>query len=124
MMAMRVRSDVFAGRRVTVNDAVVEFAPDGTCRGIVAYADGRSQEPPDPLRPEDIAVMRQLAAFTVEDEEAPSAGPAAGDADSRVEQLVEAHTKAELVKMAEDRGIDVPERATKREIARMLVEAE
>jgi len=123
MAAVRVRSDVFAGRSVTVNDAVIEFAADGTCRGIVAYADGRTQDPPDPLRPQDIAVLQQLPAFTVEPPgEAPSAADQ-GDTDE-IAALVERHTRTELVRMAEERGIAVPERATKRQIAQMLLEAE
>lgn len=62
---MPVTTSAYAGQDVSVNDARVRFGPDGVCEGIVGYADGRVADPPDPLRPEDVAVFAAIPMYVV-----------------------------------------------------------
>lgn|GEM_PF-3895042 len=58
----RVYSERYAGQSLVMNDALVEFGPDGWCRGIVAMMT-RFAEPlpePIPLRPQEIEHCRQF----------------------------------------------------------------
>ena len=128
-MMAEVRSERFAGQRVWINDALVEFDAQGRCVGIVQYADGRRPQSPEPLREQDIQVMRSLPAiFDVSERGTSATGPeGAAQADAAgqpsAEELAARHTRAELVQMAAERGIEVGARMTKREIAELLVEA-
>lgn len=54
-------------KRGVVNEVVVEYDEEGRCRGIVILdqREGRQFDPPLPLRPQDVAVFRQLPGCTV-----------------------------------------------------------
>lgn len=65
-MAVRVTSDVRKNQIVGVNDAQVWFDDEGTCIGIIGYADGTKPAVPDPLRDEDIAVFSQIPHYTID----------------------------------------------------------
>ena len=58
----------FRGKRLIVNEVVVEFDMDGRCRGIV-ITDQQAREihdPSLPLRPQDIEAMRSTPGFDVD----------------------------------------------------------
>jgi len=131
-----VRSERYAGKRVVVNDALVEFADDGTCIGIVAYGGGRQPlEQPDELRPQDLDVMRQFPdRFTIEGKapmrtEAPPDDQGVDETENPepprtqegdVEELMALYSRDELAQMAKEAGLHVTRRATKRQLAEML----
>lgn len=120
---MRVQSARFAGQTVVVNDALVAFDADGNCAGIVALEGGaRPLAAPEPLRPEDIEVMRQLPEiFSVSDEDTGVSGISASDAGGlSVDELLARYTERELRALAEERGLSVPKRWSRRQIAERI----
>jgi len=141
---MTVYSEEFAGQTVVINDVVVEFAASGVCRGIVAYDGGlQPVNEPQPLRPQDLDVMRQFPQwYHIEDD---SPGPPADEAnegaadapadaeDSRdgpeaparttegdVEELLALYSRDELAQIAKEVGLHVTSRTTKRKLAEMI----
>jgi len=164
VIVTRVYSERYAGQSLVMNDALVEFGPDGWCRGIVAMMT-RFAEPlsePIPLRPQEIEHCRQfpdryvlyeepeepvsepadeVAAAAVEDAVQDAVGGA--PAEDAVEAVVRVappvkdtvrtaptgsvsmlmrRSLAELQQIATDCGIEVPEGATKRVLAELIVD--
>jgi len=106
-----------------VNDALVAFDAEGRCTGIVALAGGaRPLAAPEPLRPEDLDVMNQLSeTFTVTDEDTvPSGASASDDEGQTVDELLARYTEQELRALAHERGLSVPKRWRRRQIAEAL----
>jgi len=63
----RVRSPKWAGQRMVVNDALVQFDAKGVCIGVVRYGGGPLLSTPEPLRDEDIGVLGQLQGVAVDE---------------------------------------------------------
>lgn len=61
----RVEAPKWAGQRMVVNDALVEFDGQGVCIGIVRYGGGPVLREPEPLREQDLGVLGQLNGITL-----------------------------------------------------------